>query len=44
VTFNLPDDDPRYAAAWKYLLTPAEFAGAAGPRTADPSYPDYIRQ
>ncbi|RYD63367.1 MAG: glycogen debranching protein, partial [Sphingomonadales bacterium] len=43
-TFNLPDDDPRYAAAWKHLLSPAEFAGAAGLRTVGPGYEHYMRQ
>ncbi len=43
-TFDLPDDDPRYAAAWKHLLSPAEFAGAAGLRTVGPSYEYYMRQ
>ena len=43
-TFGLPDDDPRYAAAWRHLLSPAEFAGAAGLRTVGPSYQYYMRQ
>ena len=43
-TFGLPDDDPRFAAAWKHLLSPAEFAGAAGLRTVGPSYQHYMRQ
>ncbi|MBO9499204.1 MAG: glycogen debranching protein [Novosphingobium sp.] len=43
-TFGLPDDDPRYAAAWKHLLSPAEFAGTAGLRTVGPGYQYYMRQ
>lgn len=43
-TFGLPDDDPRYAAAWEHLLSPTGFAGAAGMRTVEPSYPNYMRQ
>ena len=43
-TFGLPDDDPRYAAAWKHLLSPTEFAGAAGLRTVGPGYEYYMRQ
>jgi hypothetical protein len=43
-TFELPDDDPRYAAAWKHLLSPAEFAGPAGLRTVGPGYEHYMRQ
>lgn len=43
-TFGLPDDNLRYAAAWKHLLSPAEFAGPAGLRTVGPSYEHYMRQ
>jgi hypothetical protein len=43
-TFGLPDDDPRYAAAWRHLLLPAELAGPAGLRTVEPSYRYYMRQ
>lgn len=43
-TFGLPDDDARYAAAWQHLLSPAEFAGAAGMRTVGPGYQYYMRQ
>ncbi len=43
-TFGLPDDDPRYAAAWKHLLSSAEFAGKAGLRTVGPGYEHYMRQ
>ena len=43
-TFGLPDDDPAYAAAWRGLVDPARFAGAAGPRTVEPGYEHYMRQ
>lgn len=42
--FDLPDDDPRYAAAWRHLLDPDRLAGPAGLRTVEPSYPHYMRQ
>ncbi|MDO7840823.1 MGH1-like glycoside hydrolase domain-containing protein [Sphingomonas immobilis] len=42
-TFGLVDD-PRYTAAWKHLLSPRGFAGAAGMRTVEPSYQYYMRQ
>jgi hypothetical protein len=42
--FDLPEDTPRYAAAWRHLLSPAEFAGPAGLRTVGPSYQYYMRQ
>lgn len=42
--FGLPDDDPRYAQSWKHLLSPTEFAGAAGLRTVEPGYKYYLRQ
>ena len=43
-TFGLPDDDARYGAAWRHLLSPAEFAGKAGMRTVGPGYRYYMRQ
>lgn len=43
-TFELAPDDARHAAAWRHLLSPAELGGQAGPRTVEPSYPDYMRQ
>ena len=43
-TFELAPDDAEHAAAWKHLLSPAELGGRAGPRTVEPSYPDYMRQ
>ena len=43
-TFELALDDARHATAWKHLLSPTELGGKAGPRTVEPSYPDYMRQ
>jgi hypothetical protein len=43
-TYDLPDDDPKYAAAWRHLLDAKGFAGAAGMRTVEPSYEHYMRQ
>ncbi|MBW6527084.1 discoidin domain-containing protein [Sphingomonas sp. RHCKR7] len=43
-TFDLPDDDARFAAAWRHVLSRDELGGAAGPRTVEPSYPHYMRQ
>jgi len=43
-TFDLPADDPHFAAAWAHLLTPTGFAGAGGLRTVEPSYQYYMRQ
>ncbi|MET0238329.1 MAG: discoidin domain-containing protein [Sphingobium sp.] len=42
--FDLPPDDPRYAAAWADLLDPASLAGKAGMRTVEASYEYYMRQ
>lgn len=42
--FNLPDDTPAHAAAWRHLTSPQEFAGAAGMRTVGPGYEHYMRQ
>ena len=42
--FNLPDDDPKFAAAWRHLTDPQRLAGAAGMRTVEPSYEHYMRQ
>lgn len=42
--FDLPDDDPKFAAAWRHLLSPDRLAGAAGMRTVEPSYEHYMRQ
>jgi hypothetical protein len=42
--FDLPPDDPRYAAAWAHLLDPASLAGKAGMRTVEATYEYYMRQ
>lgn len=43
-TFDLASDDARHASAWSHLLSGAELGGAAGMRTVEPSYPNYMRQ
>jgi hypothetical protein len=42
--FELPDNDPKYSASWKHLLSPDGFAGPYGLRTVEPSYQYYMRQ
>lgn len=42
--FDLPDQDAKYNAAWAYLLSTNEFAGAYGLRTVGPGYQYYMRQ
>ncbi|HEX4053261.1 MAG TPA: discoidin domain-containing protein [Tepidisphaeraceae bacterium] len=42
--FNLPANDPRFAASWRHLLSPDGFAGPYGLRTVEPSYEYYMRQ
>jgi hypothetical protein len=42
--FELPGNDPKYNAAWKHLLSPAELAGPCGLRTVEPTYQYYMRQ
>jgi hypothetical protein len=42
--FNLPDDDPKYDAAWKHIVDTAELLGQYGFRTNEPSYQYYFRQ
>ena len=42
--FELPDPDPKYNAAWKHLLSPAELGGPCGMRTVEPGYEYYLRQ
>jgi hypothetical protein len=42
--FELPDNDPKFNAAWRHLLPPDEFSGPYGLRTAEPSYQYYMRQ
>ncbi|RYG41773.1 glycogen debranching protein, partial [bacterium] len=43
-THGLPDDDPKFNAAWKHLLDPQEFAGPHGLRTIGPGFEHYMRQ
>ncbi|MFT3679572.1 MAG: discoidin domain-containing protein [Ferruginibacter sp.] len=42
--FSLPDDDPKYNAAWKHLTGGNELLGKYGLRTNEPSYEYYFRQ
>ena len=42
--FELPDDDPKFNASWRHLLSPDEFSGPYGLRTVEPSYQYYMRQ
>ncbi|QQV76673.1 discoidin domain-containing protein [Sphingomonas aliaeris] len=43
-TFDLVDDDARFAAAWRHALDPQGLGGATGLRTVEPSYQYYMRQ
>jgi len=43
-SFELPDHDPKYAAAWKHLLSPEELGCPCGMRTVEPDYDYYLRQ
>ncbi|WBO21561.1 MGH1-like glycoside hydrolase domain-containing protein [Sphingomonas abietis] len=43
-TVDMVTGDQRYAAAWRHSLAPTELGGAKGLRTAEPSYPYYMRQ
>jgi hypothetical protein len=42
--YGLPDDAPKYNAAWGRLLSPDGFAGAYGLRTVEPGYEYYMKQ
>lgn len=42
--YNLPDNTPRYNAAWNHLMDTAKFMGRYGLRTNEPSYPYYMKQ
>ncbi len=42
--FGLPDDDPKYSAAFHHLLSPDQLGAPYGLRTVEPSYPYYLRQ
>lgn len=41
--YEMPDDAPKYAEAWRHALDPKELGGAYGLRTVEPSY-EYYRQ
>lgn len=43
-THNLPDDQPKYAAAWKHVTDRNEFAGPHGLRTIGPKFEFYMKQ
>lgn len=43
-TFDLVDDDPRFASAWRHAIDPNGLGGAAGLRTVEPGYEHYMRQ
>jgi hypothetical protein len=43
-SFGLPDNDPKYNASWKHLLSPEKLGGPYGMRTLEPSYEYYMRQ
>ena len=43
-TFELPDQNPEYNAAWNFLLSTNDFAGPYGLRTVGPAYQYYMRQ
>jgi hypothetical protein len=42
--FNLPDDKPKYNAAWKHAIDTSELLGRYGFRTNEPSYQYYFKQ
>ena len=42
--FDLVDDGPEYASAWKHILRSDELAGPKGLRTVEPTYEYYMRQ
>jgi hypothetical protein len=42
--FNLPDDDPKYNAAWKHIIDTTQLLGQYGFRTNEPSYQYYFKQ
>ena len=42
--FNLPDDNNKYAAAWKHVLDTTQLLGRYGLRTNEPSYQYYFKQ
>ena len=42
--FNLPDDTPKYNAAWKHVTDTSQLLGKYGLRTNEPSYQYYFKQ
>ncbi len=42
--FNLPDQDPKYVASWRHMLSSTELGGPYGIRTVEPSYQYYMKQ
>jgi hypothetical protein len=42
--FGMPDNNPKYSAAWSHLLDTEELRGSSGMRTIEPSYEYYMRQ
>jgi hypothetical protein len=42
--FNLPDNSPKYNAAWKHITDTAYLLGQHGLRTNEPSYEYYFKQ
>jgi hypothetical protein len=42
--FNLPDNSPKYNAAWSHLMDTTQFMGRYGLRTNEPSYQYYMKQ
>ena len=43
-TFDLADDDAKFAGAWTHLLAQDGLGGPAGMRTVEPRYEHYMRQ
>jgi hypothetical protein len=41
---HLPDDEPKYGAAWGFVLDKNEFAGPHGLRTIGPGFQYYMKQ
>jgi len=42
--FELPNQTPKYAAAWRHVLASDRLGGPGGLRTVEPSYEYYMRQ
>jgi hypothetical protein len=42
--FDLPEQDPKYVASWRHLLSPDRLQGPHGLRTVEPSYEYYMKQ